>query len=77
MDKARWTRSINAKAQYPQVKGHAIQEKRLKWCDRHEKLILQLDARPHIGQPVWTYLEGVKWEVLLHPPYLPDIVSSD
>ncbi|EFN85012.1 Histone-lysine N-methyltransferase SETMAR, partial [Harpegnathos saltator] len=33
--------------------------------------------RPHVGQPVRTYLEGVKWEVLPHPPYSPDIAPSD
>ena len=56
----------------------AIQEKRPEWRDRHEKLILQHDnARPHVGQPVRTYLEGVKWEVLPHPPYSPDIAPSD
>ena len=27
--------------------------------------------------PVKTYLETLKWEVLLHPPYSPDIAPSD
>jgi len=26
---------------------------------------------------VKTYLETLKWEVLLHPPYSPDVASSD
>ncbi|GJQ86805.1 hypothetical protein Trydic_g5594 [Trypoxylus dichotomus] len=56
----------------------AIQEKLPEWRDRNGKLILQHDnARPHLGQPVRRYLEGVKWEVLPHPPYSPDIVPSD
>ncbi|EGI67885.1 Mariner Mos1 transposase, partial [Acromyrmex echinatior] len=31
----------------------------------------------HVAKPVKKYLEGVKWEILLHPPYSPDIASSD
>ncbi|GJQ82600.1 hypothetical protein Trydic_g19624 [Trypoxylus dichotomus] len=51
----------------------AIQEKRLEWRDGHGKLILQHDnARPNAGQPVRTYLERVKWDVLPHPPYSAD-----
>ena len=45
---------------------------------RHEKGILQHEnARPHVAKPVKTYLETLKWEVLLHPPYSPDIAPSD
>ncbi|GJQ84723.1 hypothetical protein Trydic_g21128 [Trypoxylus dichotomus] len=45
--------------------NQAIQE----WRDGYEKLILQPDkAMRHVGQPIRTYLEGVKWEVLPHPP---------
>jgi len=37
---------------------------------------LQYDnARSHISQPV--YLETLKWEVLSHPPYSPNIAPSD
>ncbi|GJQ75188.1 hypothetical protein Trydic_g9790 [Trypoxylus dichotomus] len=57
---------------------HLKQEKRPELCDRHEKLILEhVNARPHIGQLVWTYLERVKWEVLPHPAYSPEIAPSD
>ncbi|KAG5327504.1 MOS1T transposase, partial [Pseudoatta argentina] len=45
---------------------------------RHDKVILLHDnARPHVAKPVKTYLETLKWEVLPHPPYLPDIAPSD
>ena len=38
-------------------------------------MIFQHDnARPHVAKVVKTYL---KWEVLLHPPYSPDVASSD
>ena len=44
----------------------------------HEKVNLQHDnARPHVAKPVETYLETLKWEVLLRPPYSPDIAPSD
>ncbi|KAG5325824.1 MOS1T transposase, partial [Pseudoatta argentina] len=32
---------------------------------------------PHVAKPVKTYLETLKWEALPHPPYSPDIASSD
>ncbi|KAG5327510.1 MOS1T transposase, partial [Pseudoatta argentina] len=47
-------------------------------AQRHDKVILLHDnARPHVGKPVKTYLETLKWEVLPHPPYSPDIAPSD
>ena len=45
---------------------------------RHDKVIFQHDnARPHVVRPVKIYLETLKWEVLPHPPYSPDIAPSD
>lgn len=56
----------------------AIEEKRPEWDNRHDKIILLHDnARPHIAQPVKNYLKRLKWEVLHHPPYSPDIAPSD
>ena len=58
--------------------NRALKEKRPEWDGRHDKLILLHDnARPHVAKPVKKYLEGVDWEVLLHPPYSPDIAPSD
>ncbi|KAG5322930.1 MOS1T transposase, partial [Pseudoatta argentina] len=34
-------------------------------------------GKPHVAKPVKTYLETLKWEVLPHPPYSPDIAPSD
>ncbi|KAG5324942.1 MOS1T transposase, partial [Pseudoatta argentina] len=34
-------------------------------------------ARPHVAKPVKTYLETLKWEVVPHPLYSPDIAPSD
>ena len=31
------------------------------------------NARPHVAALVKTYLETIKWEVLPHSPYSPDI----
>ncbi|GJQ72117.1 hypothetical protein Trydic_g3213 [Trypoxylus dichotomus] len=50
----------------------------LQYEQKHEKVILQHDnARPHVAKPVKTQLETLKWEVLRHPPYSPDIAPSD
>ena len=58
--------------------SRALPEKRPEYELRHEKVILQHDkARPHVAKPVKTYLETLKWEVLPHPPYSPDIAPSD
>ena len=56
----------------------ALQEKRSQYEQRYEKVILQHDnARPHVAKPFTTYLETLKWEVVPHPPYSPDIAPPD
>ncbi|KAG5311876.1 MOS1T transposase, partial [Pseudoatta argentina] len=58
--------------------SRALKEKRPLYAQRHDKVILSHDnARPHVAKPVKTYLETLKWEVLPHPPYSPDIAPSD
>ena len=57
--------------------SRAFEEKRAHYYPRHERIILHDNARPHVAAPVKTYLETVKWEVLPHPPYSPDIAPSD
>jgi len=45
---------------------------------RYDKVILLHDnARPHVAKVVKKYLETLKWDVLPHPPYSPDIAPSD
>ncbi|KAG5317885.1 MOS1T transposase, partial [Pseudoatta argentina] len=47
-------------------------------CISIDKVILQHDnARPHVAKVIKTYLETLKWEVLPHPPYSPDVAPSD
>ena len=58
--------------------SRALKVKRPETVARHDKVILQHDnARPHVARPVKTYLETLKWEVLPHPPYSPDLAPSD
>lgn len=58
--------------------SRALKEKRPQYEERHDKVILLHDnARPHVAQVVKTYLETLKWDVLPHPPYYPDIAPSD
>ncbi|KAG5321397.1 MOS1T transposase, partial [Pseudoatta argentina] len=56
----------------------SLKIKRPLYAQRHDKVILLHDnARPHVAKPVKTYLETLKWEVLPHPLYSPDIAPSD
>ncbi|GFX73147.1 mariner Mos1 transposase [Trichonephila clavipes] len=58
--------------------SRALKDKRPQYNDRHDKVILQNDnALPHVAKVVKTYLERLKWEVLLHPLYSPDLGPSD
>ena len=58
--------------------SRALREKRSQYEQRNEKMILQHDnARSNVARPVRIYLETLKWEVLPHPPYSPDIAPSD
>ncbi|KAG5314419.1 MOS1T transposase, partial [Pseudoatta argentina] len=58
--------------------SRALKEKRPLYAQRHVKVILLHDnARPRVAKPVKTYLETLKWEVLPHQPYSPDIAPSD
>jgi len=58
--------------------SRALKEKRAHYYSRHDKIILLHDnIRPHVAAPIKTYLETLKWEVLPHPSYSPDIAPSD
>ena len=55
-----------------------MREKWPQYEQRYEKVILQHDnARPHVDKLVKTYLETLRWIVLPHPPYSPDIAPFD
>ncbi|GFU00651.1 mariner Mos1 transposase [Trichonephila clavipes] len=58
--------------------SRALKEKRPQYNERHDKVILQHDnARHHVAKVVKTYLETLKWEVLPHPLYFPDLALSN
>ncbi|KAG5314451.1 MOS1T transposase, partial [Pseudoatta argentina] len=58
--------------------SRALKEKWPLYAQRHDKVILLHDnARPRVAKPVKTFLETLKWEVLPHPLYSPDIAPSD
>ena len=58
--------------------SRAMREKLPQYEQRHEKVILQHDkARPHFIKPVKTYLKTLKWKVLAHLSYSPDIAPSN
>jgi len=57
--------------------SRALREKQPEYEQRHDKVILLHDARPHVAKVIKKYLETLKWDVLPHPPYSPDIAPSD
>lgn len=58
--------------------SRALKENQPQYSKRHDKVIFQHDnARPHVAKPVKDTLEALGWDVLPHPPYLPDIAPSD
>jgi len=58
--------------------SHALREKRPEYEQRYDKVILLHDnARPYVAKVVKKYLETLKWDILPHPPYSPDIAPSD
>ncbi|CAK9816496.1 Mariner Mos1 transposase [Anthophora quadrimaculata] len=54
--------------------SRALKDKPLQYAEKHDKVILQHD---NVMRPVKNYLETLKWEVLPHPLYIPDIFLSD
>ncbi|UYV83506.1 hypothetical protein LAZ67_23001258 [Cordylochernes scorpioides] len=55
--------------------NEAIQQKR---PDRQGQIILLHDnVRSHVAQVVKAALQEFKWEVLQHPPYSPDLATTD
>ncbi|EGI58758.1 Mariner Mos1 transposase, partial [Acromyrmex echinatior] len=40
-------------------------------------IFLHDNARPYVAKVVKKYLETLKWDVLPHSPYSPDIAPSD
>jgi len=40
-------------------------------------ILLHDNAQPHVAKVIKKYLETLKWDILPHPPYSPDIAPSD
>ncbi|GJQ73881.1 hypothetical protein Trydic_g18816 [Trypoxylus dichotomus] len=58
--------------------NRTLREKRPQYEQKYEKVILQHhNARPHVTKPIKISLKTIKWEVLPHPPYFPDIAQKD
>ncbi|UYV76480.1 hypothetical protein LAZ67_14000555 [Cordylochernes scorpioides] len=56
----------------------ALNEKRPEWLEKHNNLILQHDNAPaHNATVVKNTIKDLGWELLPHPPYSPDLASSD
>ena len=63
-------------SQLDQLKA-ALNEKRPELVNRKRIIFHQYNARLHVSLMTRQKLLQVGWEVLIHPPYLPDIAPSD
>ena len=54
----------------------ALREKRPKY-EHNKVILLHENSRPHVAKVIKKYLETLKWDVLLHLPYSPDIAPFD
>jgi len=58
--------------------SRALREKRPEYEQRHDKVFLHDNVRPHVAKVIKKYLETLKcWDVLSYPPYSSDIAPSD
>ena len=55
----------------------AIEEKHPGLGDRNNIVFHQDNTRPHVSMSTRQKLLELGWDVLPHPPYSPDIASSD
>jgi len=55
----------------------AIERKRPELINRRDVVFHHDNARPHTFLMTRQKLRELDWEVLMHPPYSPDIASSD
>ena len=63
-------------SQLDQLKA-ALDKKRPELVNRKRMIFHQGNARPHVSLMTRQKLLQLGWEVLIHPPYSPDIASSD
>ena len=55
----------------------AIEIKRPELVNREGVVFHQDNAAPHTSLATWQKLRELDWEVLMHPPYSPDLAFSD
>ncbi|CAK9820322.1 Histone-lysine N-methyltransferase SETMAR [Anthophora plagiata] len=54
-----------------------LEEKRPALVNRKGVMLLHDNARPHTARIAEEKIPDLKWSVLLHPPYSPDLVLTD
>ena len=55
----------------------AVQEKRPEMFNRKDIVLHHDNARPHAALGTCQKIAELGWEILLHPPYSPDLAPSD
>jgi histone-lysine N-methyltransferase SETMAR len=56
--------------------NECLKEKGSHLVNRKE-VVFQDNARPHISKMTQQKIKELNWEILDHPPYSPDLASSD
>ena len=57
--------------------NQALKRKRPEWRRTHKVILLHNNVRTHAAKPVKIYLENIKWDMLTHATYSPDLAPSD
>jgi transposase len=71
-------KTINAQYYSTLLNEKVMSAIRLKRRKRQDSVyFLQDNARPHTAALTMATLLKLKWDVLLHPPYSPDLAPSD
>ena len=52
-------------------------KKQIALANRRQVLFLQDNTQPHVAKMTLSKIAELKWEIMLYPPYLPDLYPTD